>query len=73
MLFLQGRGTSSRNSRSCRPLVEPGRARDAASVEDADHSFHVPARTGRKDAEIRQEVADAMDGWIAGILAGAGR
>jgi len=32
--------------------------------EDADHSFHVPARTGRKDADVRQAMLDAFAGWV---------
>jgi hypothetical protein len=31
---------------------------------DADHSFHVPARTGRKDADVRAEMLDALARWI---------
>ena len=27
-------------------------------LSDADHSFHVPARTGRKDADVRAEALD---------------
>ena len=34
---------------------------------DADHSFHVPARTGRKDADVRTELLDAMADWVARI------
>jgi hypothetical protein len=30
--------------------------------EEADHSFHVPARTGRKDSEIMAELLDAAGG-----------
>jgi dienelactone hydrolase len=37
--------------------------------EDADHSFHVPARTGRKDAEIRSEMLDAVVGWLEEAVA----
>jgi hypothetical protein len=33
--------------------------------EDADHSFHVPARTGRKDAEVMADLLDRMARWIA--------
>lgn len=33
--------------------------------EDADHGFHVPARTGRKDAEVRAELLDAARDWLA--------
>jgi hypothetical protein len=35
---------------------------------DADHSFHVPARSGRKDAQVLGDVLDALPGWIDGIL-----
>ena len=37
--------------------------------EDADHSFHVPASTGRKDAEIRSEMLDALSGWLEEAVA----
>jgi predicted alpha/beta-hydrolase family hydrolase len=33
-------------------------------IQDADHSFHVPARSGRKDADVRAELADALAQWI---------
>ena len=31
---------------------------------DADHSFHVPARTGRKDAQVLGDVLDALAAWL---------
>ncbi len=31
--------------------------------KDADHSFHVPARTGRKDSEVLAELLDALAEW----------
>ena len=37
--------------------------------EDADHSFHVPARTGRKDVDVRNELLDALAAWIEKALA----
>jgi len=30
----------------------------------ADHSFHVPARSGRTDTEVLGEALDALAGWI---------
>ncbi len=33
-------------------------------VADADHSFHVPARTGRKDPQVRAELLGALAGWL---------
>jgi predicted alpha/beta-hydrolase family hydrolase len=34
------------------------------SFEDADHSFHVPARTGRTDAQVLGEMLDTLANWI---------
>jgi predicted alpha/beta-hydrolase family hydrolase len=38
-------------------------------IEAADHGFHVPARTGRKDADVLSEFLDAAREWM---LAAAG-
>jgi dienelactone hydrolase len=32
--------------------------------QDADHSFHVPARSGRKDSQIRADMLDVFAAWI---------
>jgi uncharacterized protein len=65
MLFLQG----SRDDLASLPLVLAlvGKLGERATLkvfQDADHSFHVPARTGRKDAEVRAEMLDALAAWI---------
>jgi len=39
---------------------------------DADHSFHVPARSGRTDVQVRSQLVDAMAEWI-GITISASR
>ena len=36
--------------------------------DDADHSFHVPARSGRTDAQVRGEMIEVLAGWIDGVL-----
>ena len=38
------------------------RARDTQLFEDADHSFHVPARSGRTDPEVRGDTARCARG-----------
>ena len=44
----------------------PRCARDARRwFADADHSFHVPARSGRKDAEVMAELLDRLARWVA--------
>jgi uncharacterized protein len=36
-------------------------------IEAADHSFHVPARSGRNDREVMNEILDALAAWVAAI------
>ena len=65
MLFLQGTRDELADLQLLQPLVERLGARATLKLfADADHSFHVPARTGRKDAEVRAEMLDALAGWI---------
>jgi uncharacterized protein len=33
-------------------------------VDGADHSFHVLVRSGRNDAQVREELLDVMAGWM---------
>ena len=65
MLFLQGTRDALADLELLRPLIARLGARATLKVfADADHSFRVPARSGRKDAEVRVEVLDALAGWI---------
>ena len=69
MLFLQG----TRDEFAELSLLEPlcKKLGDRATLklfQDADHSFHVPARTGRKDPEVRGEVLDAMANWMETVI-----
>jgi len=65
MLFLQGSRDTLANPQLLVPLVE--RLGDTATlrpVQDADHSFHVPARSGRTDGQVLAEVLDALATWV---------
>jgi predicted alpha/beta-hydrolase family hydrolase len=65
MLFLQGTRDALAELRLLRPLIERLGARATLRLfEDADHSFHVPARTGRKDADVRRDILDALAAWV---------
>jgi predicted alpha/beta-hydrolase family hydrolase len=65
MLFLQGTRDELANLKLLRPVVKRLGARATLKLlQDADHSFHVPARTGRKDAEVRTEMLDVLATWI---------
>jgi predicted alpha/beta-hydrolase family hydrolase len=37
-------------------------------VDGADHSFHVPVRSGRKDDAVRRELLQAVAAWVAGRI-----
>ena len=65
MLFLQGTRDELAKLKLLRPLVKRLGARATLKLlQDADHSFHVPARSGRKDPEVRAEMLDALAAWI---------
>jgi predicted alpha/beta-hydrolase family hydrolase len=67
MLLLQGSRDEFADLELLAPLVARLGARATLKVfADADHSFHVPARSGRNDAEVRVELLDALAGWIGG-------
>jgi len=67
MLFLQGSRDELAGLDLLRPLVGRLGARATLKVfADADHSFHVPASSGRTDAEVRVELLDALADWIGG-------
>jgi predicted alpha/beta-hydrolase family hydrolase len=68
MLFLQG----TRDALAQMPLVEAvverlGKRATLRRFEDADHSFHVPARAARDDAAVLAELCDAIRDWAAAI------
>jgi predicted alpha/beta-hydrolase family hydrolase len=74
MLFLQGTRDEFADLQLLSMLVEPLGARATLELfDDADHSFHVPARTGRKDSQIRLEMATAVAEWIATTMRAATR
>ena len=66
MLFLQGDRDEFADLPLLNALIKRLGARATLTLfDDADHSFHVPARTGKKDPQVRAEMADAMAAWMA--------
>ena len=64
MLFLQGTNDALAQLALLRPVLERlGAGATLHLLEDADHSFHVPARSGRKDADVMRELLDALAQW----------
>lgn len=65
MLFLQG----TRDALAEVTLVEAvvGRLAPRATLrlfDGADHAFHVPAKSGKRDEDVRRELLDALAAWI---------
>jgi len=64
MLFLQGTRDTLADLTMLKPMVAGlGKRATLSLFDEADHSFHVPARTGRKDPEVRREMLDAFAAW----------
>jgi predicted alpha/beta-hydrolase family hydrolase len=65
LLFLQGTRDELAKLELLKPLIKRlGKHATLKLLQDADHSFHVPARTGRKEPEVRAEMLDALAAWI---------
>jgi predicted alpha/beta-hydrolase family hydrolase len=65
MLFLQGTRDDFAEMRLLEPVVKDlGGVASLHLVQEADHSLHVPARSGRNDREVMSEVLDALAHWI---------
>jgi predicted alpha/beta-hydrolase family hydrolase len=65
MLFLQGTRDEFAQPDLLQPLIRRLGSRARLQLLDhADHSFHVPARSGRTDAQVMAEALDAVAAWI---------
>jgi predicted alpha/beta-hydrolase family hydrolase len=66
MLFLQGTRDELADLDLMRSVVDGlGERATLALFDDADHAFHVRARSGRNDTQVREAMLDAMADWIA--------
>jgi predicted alpha/beta-hydrolase family hydrolase len=71
MLFLQGTRDTLAELKLLEPVVKGlGKKATLHAVDGGDHSFHVLARSGRKDADVITEICDAMAAWIDKIANG---
>jgi predicted alpha/beta-hydrolase family hydrolase len=65
MLFLQGTRDELADFALISEVVDQlGGHATLMPIEDADHSFHVPAKSGRKDAEVLEGMLDVAAEWI---------
>ena len=68
MLFLQGTRDALASLDELEPVCRALGVRATLRLaDDADHAFHVRTRSGRTDAQVRAELADAADAWISAV------
>jgi predicted alpha/beta-hydrolase family hydrolase len=68
MLFIQGTRDAFAELPLLRQVCEKlGSSATLHLIEDADHSFHVPKRSGRSDAEVLAEMARVFASWAQTI------
>ena len=70
LLFLQGTRDKLAELDLLKPVIAGlGLRATLHLVDGADHSFHVPARSGRNDDDVMLEVLDAFVAWVPTIAA----
>jgi uncharacterized protein len=70
MLFVQGIRDSLAEPKLIEAVVKSlRRSAKLHRVEAADHSFHVPARSGRNEREVVNEILDVIAAWVGKIAA----
>jgi predicted alpha/beta-hydrolase family hydrolase len=70
MLFLSGTKDALADLDLLRAALSDLQGRQTLILsEEADHAFHVPAKSGRKDAEVLSEMLDAVAIWVDSVSA----
>jgi predicted alpha/beta-hydrolase family hydrolase len=65
MLFLQGDNDALADLNLLQPVLKRlGERATLKLLAHADHSFHAPAKSGRKDADVLAEALDAAAAWM---------
>ena len=73
MLFLQGTRDELADLALITAVVDRLGARATlVTIVDADHAFHVRAKSGRRDPEVLAEMLDTTARWMTEVATGAG-
>ena len=68
MLFLTGTHDNLTTLKLLQPVMQRLDSRATLKLlQDADHSFHVRASSGRRDPDVRQEFVSTLVDWISGL------
>jgi hypothetical protein len=69
MLFLQGTRDELAEIQLLEPLLAKlGQGASSRLIDSADHSFHVPARSGRSDAAVLTDLVETLARWVDSLL-----
>jgi uncharacterized protein len=69
MLFVQGTHDALADAALMASVTAKlGAVATLKPVDPADHSFHVPVRSGRTDADVMQEALDAIAMWASTVI-----
>ncbi|MBX2990717.1 MAG: dienelactone hydrolase family protein [Bacteroidetes bacterium] len=69
MLFLQGTRDALADLGLLKPVCKKlGKRATLFVIEEADHSFHVPKRTGRSDEDVLTELARTFTEWSSELI-----
>jgi uncharacterized protein len=70
LLFLQGTRDELAELELLEPLISRlGKRATLVLSQEANHAFHVPARTGRTDEEVLEDLIGSFAAWTTAILA----
>ncbi|WP_316161134.1 alpha/beta family hydrolase [Bradyrhizobium sp. SZCCHNRI20481] len=73
MLFLQGTRDKLAEMELLAPVVKRlGPRATVHWIDQADHAFHVPARSGRNDRAVMEDLTEAFAAWLETLEARAG-
>ena len=64
MLFVQGTRDALAEISLLRSACASLKGATLHVIDGADHGFHVLARSGRKDADVVEEICKVIDGWV---------
>ena len=71
MLFVQGTRDELATLELLHPVINRlGSRATLQLLPDADHAFHVPARTGQKDADVRARALQSVAAWCQSLSPG---
>jgi predicted alpha/beta-hydrolase family hydrolase len=69
MLFLQGTRDPLAEMSHLMPVITTlGQRATLVVAEDADHAFHVPVRSGRRDADLLDNLLDRTVAWMRDVV-----